>query len=204
MAFVRCLLWGRPTAGGREVQSQTRLILQRQANDLNSMLTSIRGYYSSNVVARVLDHGGANIKVIHNYEVTPGAIPIPATLSLELGGIIADKQSAVAYRFVSDYPFSTRAPHVLDEFERSSLASLRMAPDTFPLVESTSAGLHSQVRMITPVIMGAACANCHNSHPESTKRDWKVGDVRGIQEVIVNQPIAFSLGSFKFSMLYFL
>ncbi len=204
VALLICLLLGLPIAVWLDVQSQTRLILQRQASDLNSMITGIRGYYSNNVVARILEQHGSNIKVIHNYEVVPGAIPIPATLSLELGGIIADKQSAVAYRFISDFPFINRAPHALDDFEKSSLAGLRMAPDEFPLVESTSSGLRSQVRMITPVIMGAACVSCHNSHPESTKRDWKVGDVRGIQEVTVNQPIALSLGTFKFSMLYFL
>ncbi len=204
VVLLICLLLGLPIAVWFDVQSQTRLILQHQASDLNSMITSIRGYYSSNVVARVLEQHGANIKVIHDYEVVPGAIPIPATLSLELGDIIADKQSAVFYRFISDFPFVNRAPHALDDFERASLASLRRAPDAFPLVESTSAGLRSQVRMITPVIMATACTSCHNRHPESTKRDWKVGDVRGIQEVIVNQPIALSLGAFKFSILYFL
>jgi hypothetical protein len=25
---------------------------------------------------------------------------------------------------------------------------------------------------------------CHNTHPESPKTDWKVGDVRGVQEII--------------------
>ena len=28
-----------------------------------------------------------------------------------------------------------------------------------------------------------ACVNCHNSHPESPKTDWKLGDVRGVLEV---------------------
>lgn len=204
VALLMVLLLGLPIAVWLDVQNQTSLILQRQSGDLNSMLTSIRSYYSSNVVGRVLDQHGSNINVLHNYEDVPGAIPIPATLSLELGGIIADKQSAVAYRFVSDFPFINRAPHVLDDFEKSSLNSLRALPTNFPLMESTSEGLHSQVRMITPVVMGAACVTCHNNHPESPKRDWKVGDVRGIQEVSVNQPIALNLATFKFSMMYFL
>jgi PAS domain S-box-containing protein len=33
--------------------------------------------------------------------------------------------------------------------------------------------------------MRKACVTCHNAHPDSPKRDWKVGDVRGIQEVSV-------------------
>ena len=59
----------------------------------------------------------------HNYETIHGAIPIPATLSLELGRVISEQQHNITYRFVSDYPFKNRAPHALDEFETGALAS---------------------------------------------------------------------------------
>jgi class 3 adenylate cyclase len=52
-------------------------------------------------------------------------------------------------------------------------------------------------------MMGAACVSCHNAHPESPKRDWKVGDVRGIQEISVQQPIAANIFAFKYLLLYF-
>ena len=55
--------------------------------------------------------------MVHNYEDVPGAIPIPATLSLELGKVISEQQHNISYRFVSDYPFANRAPHPLDQFE---------------------------------------------------------------------------------------
>ena len=51
--------------------------------------------------------------------------------------------------------------------------------------------------------MDATCVACHNSHPESPKLDWKVGDVRGIQEVSIVQPVAANLFSFKFLLIYF-
>ena len=56
--------------------------------------------------------------------------------------------------------------------------------------------------MAGPVVMGAPCVGCHNAHPDSPKKDWKVGDVRGIQAVA--QPIAANLLSFKYLLLYFL
>jgi hypothetical protein len=40
-------------------------------------------------------------------------------------------------------------------------------------------------------------------HPESPKRDWKIGDVRGIQEVSISQPIAVNFFSFKYLLIYF-
>ena len=39
--------------------------------------------------------------------------------------------------------------------------------------------------------------------PKVPKRDWKVGDVRGIQEVVITQPIAANLFSFKYLLAYF-
>jgi signal transduction histidine kinase len=51
--------------------------------------------------------------------------------------------------------------------------------------------------------MGPTCVRCHNTHPESPKRDWKVGDVRGIQEVAISQQIAANLFSFKYLLVYF-
>jgi class 3 adenylate cyclase len=132
----------------------------------------------------------------------PGAIPIPATLSLELGRVISEQQHNITYRFVSDYPFKNRAPHQLDEFERKALDSLRANPDQN--IESSSHSLLSDsVRLVAPVIMGSACVSCHNVHPESPKQDWKVGDVRGIQEVMITQPIAANIFSFKYLLAYF-
>ena len=74
----------------------------------------------------------ARTQTLANYADVPGAIPIPATLSLELGRVISEQQRDVVYRFVSDYPFRGRAPHPLDAFERGALAALRADPSVQP------------------------------------------------------------------------
>ena len=51
--------------------------------------------------------------------------------------------------------------------------------------------------------MSSPCVSCHNTHPESPKRDWKIGDVRGIQEISVAQPIALNIFSFEYLLIYF-
>ena len=152
---------------------------------------------------RRISAAGTTTQVTHNYEAIPGAIPIPATLSLELGRVISEQQHNISYRFVSDYPFKNRAPHVLDGFERNALADLRADPNQ--LVTDVSNSLfNDRIRLIAPVVMGAACVECHNSHAESPKRDWKVGDVRGIQEVTITSPIATNIFSFKYLLMYFI
>jgi len=198
---IALLLLGLPLAVWLDLTHLADAALRRQAQDLNSLISSVRAYYASNVVGRVLAHPD-NVQVVHDYESTPGAIPIPATLSLELGKVIGAQQSNISYRFVSDYPFKSRAPHQLDAFERDALARLRN--DASENVVGASTGLLSDsVRLVAPVVMGQACVACHNSHPDSPKRDWKVGDVRGIQEVAITQPIAANLFSFKFLLTYF-
>src|SRR3546814_4812718 len=64
--------------------------------------------------------------------------------------------------------------------------------------EATGSLINRRIRYATPVIMGAACVTCHNAHPESPKHDWKIGDIRGIQAITVEQPIAANILSFKF------
>jgi len=41
---------------------------------------------------------------------------------------VGKRNEGMAYRFVSDYPFSGREPHKLDDFEQNALATLRMDP----------------------------------------------------------------------------
>src|SRR5439155_6484698 len=85
---------------------------------------------------------------------------------------------------------------------KTSLQSLRDNPDQ-RIVDAASSMFSDSVRLIAPIIMGPACVSCHNAHPESPKHDWKVGDVRGIQEVAITQPIAANIFSFKYLLAYF-
>jgi class 3 adenylate cyclase len=195
------LILGLPIVVWLDLVNLTDATLKRQASDLNAVITGIRSYYSSDVVDRVLSAHTTATQVAPNYQSIPGAIPLPATLSLELGKVIGDKQPNISYRFVSDYPFRNRAPHVLDEFETRALASLRQNPNQPPIYQSTN-GLRSQVRLISPIVMSSACVACHNSNPDSPKTDWKVGDVRGIQELIVTQPISLDVSSFFYIFCY--
>ena len=200
-AIVIVLLLGLPFAVWLDVHNLTENALRRQANDLNSVITSVRSYYARNVVSRVLASPGST-KVTNDYESVPGAIPIPATLSLELGKVISEQQKSIDYRFVSDYPFKNRAPHDLDAFEQHALTALRADPHA-SLRDVENSLFSVRVRAVEPIVMGAACVACHNTHPESPKQDWKVGDVRGIQEVSIAQPFAANIFSFKYLLMYF-
>ncbi len=195
------LLVGFPLTVWLDMRNLASTQLDQQARDLNSMITAIREFYANDVVARVLASHGHDVQVRHDYAAVPGAIPLPATLSLALGKVVSDRQSNIGYRFASDYPFKNRVAHPLDEFERKALDAMRLS-SKLPQVRVVSSALTTEVRMISPVIMDSACVSCHNNHPESTKTDWQVGDVRGFQEVIVTRSIATEISSFRYILAY--
>ena len=103
---------------------------------------------------------------------------------------------------MSDLPFAGREDHHLDAFEQYAIEALRADP-THPVIEVTGSPMNRAVRTASPVIMGKVCVACHNSHPLSPKNDWKEGDVRGIQEISIAQPIVANIFSFKYLLGYF-
>jgi adenylate cyclase len=178
--------------------------LSRQAETLNRIVTEIRTYYSRNVVDRVVANRGRATPA-HNYADIAGGIPIPATLSIELAEVIGRSGGHVDYRFVSDQVFENREPHAMDSFESEALAWLRgSGGQTDAVTQMTGTLLDRTIRMAVPVIMGPECVACHNAHEESPRRDWKVGDVRGIQSLTIAQPLAEDLFAFRYLLIYLL
>ena len=169
------------------ISSATVSQMKMQAEEIASLATDIRSYYADNVIARLQAADGQAV-FSENYRDIHGGIPIPATLSIELGALFdnAHRDGRISYEFISDYPFAKRVSRPLDDFEAKAIRSFRADPNLKTFNQLTGNGLgRSSYRLATPVIMRKACVTCHNSHPDSPKRDWKVGDIRGIQEVTV-------------------
>ena len=203
LAAVVVLLALLPVAVMLDLRDLTAQLSQRQATDMTRIINNIRGLYANDVVSRVLQvPPGVHVTATDNFRDVPGAIPIPATFSLELGKLITAQDNAVRYDFLSDYAFAGRPPHVLDDFQKSALARFRADP-AVQTIEETHGQFNRTVRVAAPIRMTAPCVACHNSHPESPKKDWKVGDVRGIQSVSVTQPLSFDSLGFRYLFVYF-
>ena len=113
-----------PVAVWLDLRHLSNSALSQQASDLNAMISEIRSYYSRNVIGRIMANHGKSTPA-SNYQEIDGGIPIPATLSIELGRVIGGRGSNIRYRFVSDMVFKGRASHQLDEFESFALERLR-------------------------------------------------------------------------------
>ena len=195
-------LAGLPIAAWLDLRNLSERMLEAQARETGRVINQMRSLYASDVVQAVNTATG-RIETRHDYKSVRNAIPIPATLSLELGERISGDNGTIKYRFVSDLPFKDRKPHDLDAFELTALNALRANPQAGSAIDVSGSIFDRQVRIAGPILMESPCVQCHNTHPLSPKTDWKVGDVRGIQEVVLRQAIATNVFAFKYLMGYF-
>lgn len=119
---------------------------------------------------------------------TPGTVPlsIPATFLHDVGHQLGlTGRTGVKVRQYSDYPFPWRTDGgPRDEFEREALRRLRRSKGQESVHEFTEMGGQSVVRYAQARVMERSCVECHSTHDQSPRKDWQVGDVRGVLEII--------------------
>lgn len=152
------------------------------ASQYADLLEVVNEFYSSDVVDELGHH---DVEITADYAQRDGAIPLPATLLTELLGRAEERGSGMHGRHYSGYPYPFRedgGPH--DDFERDALVALAASPsENYYRFTETANGV-PVLRYARPRVMGPSCVACHNHNLQSPKRDWKVGDVRGVLEVV--------------------
>ncbi|WP_061249045.1 ATP-binding protein [Leptospira alstonii] len=152
----------------------------RNVKTVAEQMLALRIYYSDNLVNKALQEG---TEVTYKYKTVPKSIPLPATIVKEFGEHLTRQFEGIRVELYSDYPFPTRGKKGgLDDFQKEALIRLQKDPEipyyTFQTIDSIP-----YVRYALADRMQTSCIQCHNTHPESPKKDWKVGDVRGILEI---------------------
>ncbi len=148
----------------------------------SEMLNEVNSFYSADVVERAKVKG---VEATHDYATRKGAIPLPATAIIELSKHISERsESGVQVRLYSDHPFRSRTDGgPKDAFEREALTELQEQP-TQPFYRFEDFQGRPALRYATAQRMQQTCVDCHKGHTESTKKDWKVGEVGGVLEII--------------------
>lgn len=179
---------------GQVYRLQTSLVEAQaveNARQLSLAISEFRSLYTSEVVQRLRD---TPVVVTHNYQDIHNAIPLPATFSILLGNRIGQVSNRTYIKLYSPYPFPWREEQggLRDDFGAQAWKTLKANPKTpFYRFEESNGG--EVLRMASADIMRPSCVGCHNSHPDTPKSDWLVGDLRGIVEVVVPVERAFSL-----------
>ncbi len=156
--------------------------LIRSAEIMSENISDFRAYYSQEIISNLRD---SDVVVSHQYREIEGAVPLPATMSIELGEYLDKKESAVRFRMYSDMPFPWRGDRVLDQFQKNALRAVQADPSQ-SVTETVAIDGVAYLRYVSAVTMAESCIGCHNARPESPFRSWSVGDVRGVQEVLIS------------------
>jgi serine/threonine protein kinase len=156
---------------------QSALVSAAQQSE---MLQEVQDFYSEVVVERLK----GKVPIDHRYRSEAGAIPVPATFTIDLGEHISDQsESGMRARLYSGQPFASRSDGgPRDSFEADALRELAANPrEPFYRFEETHG--RAVLRYATARIMSRSCVECHNSHSESPRQDWQSGDVRGVLSI---------------------
>lgn len=147
----------------------------------------VRKVYANEVVPGALKKG---VRVTHDYKKFHDAIPIPATFAMAWAKEIGSTGRGVSARLYSEFPFPwNKEGGARDIFGQGAIRFFKDKPDeAYYRFESDERGW--RLRYARADRMQESCVTCHNSHPDSPKKDWKVGDMRGVLEVSIPMSIA--------------
>ncbi len=154
----------------------------QNVQNLTTQIVTLRTFYSDEIVSRAKEAG---MKVDYDYVNKRDTLPLPATLVKALGERITQDSPGSQLRLYSRYPFPNRvATEKRDDFEEQALSILEKQPDQ-PFYRMEIVNGRQSLRYAIADVMRKSCVECHNTHPESPKKDWREGDVRGVLEVVV-------------------
>jgi PAS domain S-box-containing protein len=175
--------------------------LEAAAKAQSDLLTASRSFYSREVVDKL--YSSQDVTVSHDYHEKELTIPAPVSMTLALEDELLAQGSQSSIRMLSDDPWPWRTDRKLDDFERGALAALKQTPDQpVSRLEQRDAG--TVFRSAIAVRMEESCVACHNTHEQSPRTDWEVGDIRGIQEVIIPASALYGTGFTSINNLIFM
>jgi hypothetical protein len=147
----------------------------RVTDYLHAIIEADRMFYTVHIVERMQRTGSMTSSEHWREE---NALPLPAQFLRESSALGAEIGSPVRYRLIARWPINPdNAPKT--DIEERGLEDTRLHSDR----PYTGIVMQDQQRWFTAVYadlaISQACVACHNAHPKSRKKDFKIGDVMG-------------------------
>lgn len=148
---------------------------EKVADYMHSIIEADRKIYTTYVVKRMQEQG---IVLAREDWESNNAIPLPAQFLHLSSKLVAESGIGIRFRLISLWPIHRRNGPAT-EFEREGLERLQGSPDTPQRGVVTSGKKKFFQSIYSDKAITTACISCHNAHPLSPKRDFKVGDLMG-------------------------
>ncbi|MDK2742051.1 MAG: DUF3365 domain-containing protein [Nitrospira sp.] len=188
MTSSKKLLWGTALLGfaiggatvlwpARALPETTSISLpiDMVADYIHAVIEADRDVYTRHVVERMQAKGV--VVASENWE-EKNTLPLPAQFLLESGRFNNKKGLGMQYRLISLWPINKRNI-ATNAFESIGLGTILTQPDR-PYTGVTKVGDKRYYEAVyADLAVTQACIGCHNAHPDSPKRDFKLNDVMG-------------------------
>jgi hypothetical protein len=167
----------------KESEEPAKIEPEKVAEYVHAIIEANRTVYATHVVDKMQEKGIVEAAEHWKQE---NALPLPAQFLIETGRLVAQKGSGIKYRLVSLSPiYVWNAPST--DFERKGLEAIMKTPDQ-PYTGFTRIGRERLFQAIyADIAVAHNCVECHNTHPNSPRRDFKLHDVMG--GIVITIPV---------------
>lgn len=143
---------------------------------IHAVIEADRTFYTVHVVERMKKQGGA--PAAENWRVEKKTLPLPAQFLAEASDLSSKTGTKVRYRLISLWPINPlNGPG--GELEKKGLEAVREHPER-SATSTVKIGDEAYFRAIyADRAVTQSCIGCHNAHPLSPKKDFKMDDVMG-------------------------
>jgi len=179
-----CLVgqWVFPAAG-KETDPSKCISPKTVADYIHSVVEADRAFYATEIVERMQMRG---IMFPSEHWKDDGELPLPAQFLLETGRLVAKQPNGIRFRLISSWPIN-KSNGPTTEFERAALTKIVENPGPPYGGMTTEGGARVFQALYPDKALSSQCADCHNVHSQSPKRDFKEGAVMG--GVLVTIPL---------------
>jgi hypothetical protein len=171
-------------AAGKQGSGADAVPPELVADYIHAVIEADRAVYTRHVVDRLQSKGV--LAASEHWEVQ-NTLLLPAQFLNEAARLVAKKENGIRYRLVSLWPIFERNGPATD-FERTGLQAVLKNP-TKTFTGYSESGPRRFFQAIYPdIAVSQACIGCHNAHPNSPRRDFKLNDVMG--GIVITIPVS--------------
>ena len=149
---------------------------QTVADYIHAVIEADRTFYTIHVVERLQKAGETT--AAEDWRAKKNVLPLPAQFLMESSELSTKTGTRIRYRLISLWPIN---PHngPYSASEKKGLETVRQRPE-----ESVSGTIKDGEDTYFQAIyadraVSQACVSCHNAHPGSPRKDFKMNDVMG-------------------------
>jgi hypothetical protein len=159
------------------------ILPEKVADYVHAVVEANRTVYATNVVDKMQEKGIVEAAEHWRQE---NALPLPAQFLIETGRLVEESGVGIKYRLASLWPIYVWN-NAQSDFERKGLEAVAENPER-PFTGFVRIGRERFFQAVyADRAVGHACAECHNQHPNSPRRDYKLNDVMG--GIVITIPV---------------